>query len=806
MNKPCPFVTRTERKKASLSVPACCYQCHIDHGVCTKITKENSVVLYCSCQIAICRSCAKVLLALHDETFNSGLNCPQCQKMTKDLFHPEEDSEESCVDWCNSTIDFHIDKCYDYFKASSIMKEDRVLSILFSWVKEDSAFSSIEATSSMMSVAEFSDVSYHRQRLIIARLEAQRTISADPLDQLKFLNHSSLLHAISLATDRSEGVESVHTECLVCMSNILDGDCPLVPINCKNDCRYNLCLACSQNMMRSYSRSAFYKKTAPYKYMACPVCAERISPFENHEEAQELENVLLKQYLGKLFPTYRKSERTAEDNTSRLKGMYQLLHSLGIVERFSPGTNDDFEKYSAMVNVRMELVALAAYYEVNKDKYSIRSTRSKVGVQSVVESHETQPLLQYPTALALKPKSDIYKYQILQFASDYYAAGCEMSEQIVLPQKPFFQIIGEGGESVYDQDPGASPLYRWFKLEDYLVYFPLLLDNEDGDLDDGELIGRCLSGLGGRVVGRLVSPLTGVPSVTEEVVQLSFRNWFVLFDPPPDKLLNLENHQKGICVIPDGNDDFLKCRIVLGKPSENINDITSALINVRRCYEKICKKAVQLSCIESGCYSFRGNISLFSESGKPWLSVLSKTDIIECLIDEKILLRVLCRLISESAIFNQCSEFWYFCQRVLQEEDVTIPTEADERIVDETCNENESGILRKSRAVTSVNDEYQRPSQKMDIDSIDDTSILDALGVGKIGREFDLTHDDTPKFFSSNDCWMDSSSAKSSRAVLEFDESFLQDMLVLKRKTEKQWCKIVTFLLGGRYVKDDPEV
>lgn len=592
MTESCGFtgcrITRKEAGGITLSIPKCCYKCHLDKDICTEINDGNSVVLSCECEIAVCQTCAKALIALQEHTFLQGLACPVCAAVSKDIFVPRtynKDCEnksilrESSVDEVDNIIDRLIDGTYKFFGLHKVPKKERILSELLKLFSQNPIYDNLESVK-VFTVDDFFKFSVARQRLAIARIEAERTAVNDPLDALRFLMHTSLLYAIKLANKQVDDGE-VDFECVYCMDPVYptteeeseeepEEESEQEPVKhpvqyiCPTGCRYVLCQCCAPKLLRGKELARV--RSDPnnnYDQIVCLTCKQLISCFCNSKEAQEIEDTALQEAIDKFSPGSRRSTRNGGITDGKLKVVFDKLHSLGVTVLLSDKSTVDFDEFKLENNTRMELAALAAHYMESHDQIMERGTRSKKGsaTPEVAVAASVVKELKFPAVLALQSKRDVFYEKCLQFKYD-------MEEYIPPPvekrHKLLTEVVKENGDAIYDYSEGGAGDQRWLKIDNYVILPSIPCYQSTGtdadpatpELDSMESVLGISDSPGGRVVGLLTSPLYGkVPDVECQMVELPFSSWSVLYDPPPDKRLNLAAYQKGICVSTKGEEN-----------------------------------------------------------------------------------------------------------------------------------------------------------------------------------------------------------------------------------------------------------
>lgn len=494
-------ITRTDRRTgASLTVPDHCYVCFSQEGKLTEIKNidsstadrlvavkpNNSVLMHCSCDIAICRDCARRLLAEQEETFRNGLYCPQCSELSKDMFRPTTYQERSVTTTGKmikeeaapssvKEVDIYIDELIE-----SAIRELRPKGIqMVRDAKEKTGRRPLNSSSSEQRPAvnkighpellavfcrflelcpdlpllrditldNFYSLSDRRAKLTIARLELSRrgTGEEDPLAKLCFITHSWLMFAIRFAHGADGEDLDLSLDCCIC------GDrAEPIQAACFRGCRYTTCGLCVRHLMKRKNNLKVSQEGAGnyYQFM-CIVCQSPVAPFTNSNEIQDRED--------------RTIEAAQPKAGGRLETIFNKMKDFGVtsllVTKDSPANvENDFDVFKGFYIPSFTLAALVQM-QSSYPEYYTKSTSNQVTTRRKAKADPaklTSDDLRYPLLEALVTKKDVFLEKLMAFQDAFTALSTEVPAPSTLHES-LDDIVGMV-ESPYDHDAGASRL------------------------------------------------------------------------------------------------------------------------------------------------------------------------------------------------------------------------------------------------------------------------------------------------------------------------------------------------------------
>jgi hypothetical protein len=552
--------TRVDPCGATLRIPTCCYVCYSDNNRCTYITSENSVVLSCRCELAVCQDCARALLAKEEDAY-SCLACPGCGHVSRDILMPPPVPTPASPD----------SESPDSEAQASLPLLDPLKEMKF--LKHKPLLDAIDFIMMETKISDFNPI------CVICHDDFK--LGGVPV---QYICHRGCWgpmcqECVFQCTRHGDKGGS---------SNNYD------KIRCYHDCSHGV------------SCFAHTREAQAVEDELIALASKKLLPSFRFSKKENLNNVSNKLQLAGLF-----------QKLQELGVMAKLKY--GDDQTQFAEFDEDYN-----TNTKMMLSAIAAYYFEREHLFLQRGggrrrggsapsaaaappdgdAAAAVGAEAPApadgfgEEELTVDTLPIPAFNALVAKPDVFFERLIQFRNDV-----NNFVRIV----PFGELV-VGRDSIYDMESRDKHLdLRWFALGDFTILPPkpppssvsnggivataaaaaaaaaAETETEDEDEDSGAPVSitqRALASLSAdpskaksftrlRVMGRLVSPLAGdVPGIDEPMVELELEDWFVNAEPAAGPPL-FEAHQRGVCAVPRGNADCRVMLVSLGLTSRN---------------------------------------------------------------------------------------------------------------------------------------------------------------------------------------------------------------------------------------------
>jgi hypothetical protein len=426
--------TRADPCGATVRIPTCCYVCYSDNERCTYITEKNSVVLSCRCELAVCQACARALFAEQDDTYLRGLACPGCGGVSRDVlmtrFLGDSQDANSVIPDSAAEVSGKVDRLVGQARVAARGGGGSApgLPALYAQMVAHDWFVSLSAA--WPSIDDFGALSPSRQQLTLARLEALRSGAVDPLTELRFSQHSSLLFAIRFATE-GLALTDVDRQCMYCFQDLmgLDGRLPVQYI-CPKTCRHVLCQECAPVLLKEKEATVERREHTcnNYDVIRCLTrCSGMVRCFTQTEAAQQVEDDALAAAVKKILSARTGGRKTQKREDGTLKRIYEKLKELGVMTKCK-FAETEFEMFDEDNNSKLLLAAITAYYFEHECMFLQRGGAKRRGCSSSSASSsaaaaafaaaEMQEELPIPAFHALVAKPDLFLERLIQFRNE----------------------------------------------------------------------------------------------------------------------------------------------------------------------------------------------------------------------------------------------------------------------------------------------------------------------------------------------------------------------------------------------------